>query len=53
MFASILCRCLVWKSKLLGLGTVPFVLPLGEGGGRGVEGRGGAGEARGVAEVIP
>jgi hypothetical protein len=43
------------KVRRTDLGTVPFVLPLGEGGGRGVEGRGGAGagEARGVAEVIP
>lgn len=38
------------------LGTVPFVLPLGEGGRRGMEGRGtgGGGETRGVvAEVGP
>jgi hypothetical protein len=33
--------------------AVPFVPPLGEGGGRTVEGRGGACEARGVAEVVP
>jgi len=32
--------------------AVPFIPPLGEGGGRAVEGRGGAGEARGVAEVV-
>lgn len=33
--------------------AVPFVPPLGEGGGRAVEGGGGTGEARGVAEVVP
>lgn len=35
------------------LGTIPLVLPLGEGGRRGVEGGGGGGEACGVAEVAP
>lgn len=42
----------LWEGRT-DLVAIPFVPPLGEGGGRGVEGRGGAGEARGVAEVVP